>query len=180
MNRTKDTVVAGLVSSIAALCSYKDKVTVSEICKELNVKMSTIQWQVKDRIFERLRIEGFSSLVKSSEMLVRVMVKLGVIEPEHDDEADANVKLEKGALNVVEVKLGNAVQTFNHYDNTEFYLFALANGCGTNTLVGLKIYEEKRQILVVDGKISEGVDKLFDLDCLTFHSKGPPLSQLVT
>ena len=108
------------------------------------------------------------------------MVKLGVIEPEHEDEANAKVTVEKGALKVVEVKLGNAVQTFNHYDNTEFYFIALASERGTNTLVGLKIYEERRQILGVDGKISEKIDKLFDLDSLTFHSKGPPLSKLAT
>ncbi len=58
IKNTKDDVVAGLVASISALCSY-EKVTVSAICKELNIKSSTIQFQVKQRIFERFRIAGF-------------------------------------------------------------------------------------------------------------------------
>ena len=47
INNTKDDVIAGLVCSISALCSYRESVSVNAICMRLDIKMSTIQTQVK-------------------------------------------------------------------------------------------------------------------------------------
>jgi transcription initiation factor TFIIIB Brf1 subunit/transcription initiation factor TFIIB len=39
---TKDDVIAGLVSSVAVLCHYRNKVTINSLCKRLHIAMSTI------------------------------------------------------------------------------------------------------------------------------------------
>ena len=51
-----------------------------KIADKIGIKMSTIQSQVKKRIIEPLRVPGFTSLVKSSELLKEVMRKLRLIE----------------------------------------------------------------------------------------------------
>ncbi|TXT61052.1 MAG: hypothetical protein BAJALOKI2v1_50020 [Promethearchaeota archaeon] len=83
---TKENVVAGLVSSIAVLCNYKDKVPISAICSQLNIQMSTIQAQVERRIFDALNIPGFQSLVKSADLLKDTMVKIGILNDNRFDE----------------------------------------------------------------------------------------------
>jgi len=55
IKNTTDDVIAGLCASITLLCSYKDVIRVSSICDLLDIKMSTIQFQVKKRIFERFK-----------------------------------------------------------------------------------------------------------------------------
>lgn len=82
---TKDDVVAGLVSSIVVLCASHDTITVNSICKTLNIQMSTIQSQVKRRIFEQFRVPGFKSLVRSASILRKVMIKLGFFTPEDEE-----------------------------------------------------------------------------------------------
>ncbi|TKJ21761.1 MAG: hypothetical protein CEE43_08715 [Promethearchaeota archaeon Loki_b32] len=42
IKNTTDNVVAGLISSISILCSYKEKVSVSSICNRLGIRMSTV------------------------------------------------------------------------------------------------------------------------------------------
>ena len=56
IKNTKDDVIAGLITSIVALCHYRDKITVNSICSFLNIRMSTIQSQVKERIFNHYYI----------------------------------------------------------------------------------------------------------------------------
>ncbi len=74
----KDDVVVGVVSSIVLLCWYKGKIelSINSICDALGIRMSTIQSQVKKNVFERLRVGGFSSLVKSSTILKGIVKKL--------------------------------------------------------------------------------------------------------
>ncbi|MFX1401824.1 MAG: hypothetical protein ACFE8V_11355, partial [Promethearchaeota archaeon] len=55
VKNTKDSVIAGVVTSISALCLPEKVVTVSEICNRLNIRMSTIHKQVERKIFEKLR-----------------------------------------------------------------------------------------------------------------------------
>jgi hypothetical protein len=86
IKNTKDDVITGLVASILFLCAYQDKdkdqINVHLICKRLNIKMCTIQSQVKRRIFERFKVEGFTTLIKSTDLLKQVMDKLGLIDSE--------------------------------------------------------------------------------------------------
>ncbi len=79
IKNTTDDVIAGLVSSITLLCIYKGNATVSSICNVLGIKMSTIQAQVKRRIFEYFHISGFTTLKKSAALLREVMFKMGFI-----------------------------------------------------------------------------------------------------
>ena len=77
IKNTKDDVIAGLIASISILCSFKDNnVSVSSICKKLGIKMSTIQSQVKKRIFEEFKISGFTTLIKSTDLLKKAMIKM--------------------------------------------------------------------------------------------------------
>lgn len=85
---TKDDVIAGLVSSIICLCYYRDKINVHSICKTFNIQMSTIQSQVKRRIFERFNVPGFQSLVNSANILKGVIEKLGIITLKDQEEED--------------------------------------------------------------------------------------------
>ncbi|KKL26022.1 hypothetical protein LCGC14_2399460, partial [marine sediment metagenome] len=79
VKNTTDNVIAGLCASITALCSYKGVINVSSICELINIKMSTIQWQVKKKIFEEFKLAGFKSLVRSSDLLKKFMTKIGLI-----------------------------------------------------------------------------------------------------
>ncbi len=76
---TKDDVIAGIVCSITALCNYRDCVKVKYICDKLNIRMSTIQAQIKRNIFEKMKIDGFTSLIQSADLLKKVMNEAGYL-----------------------------------------------------------------------------------------------------
>ena len=91
---TSDNVIAGVVMSIATLTAYQDQTNVNRICDHLNIAMSTIQSQVQRKIVRKLDLSGFTSLVKSSFLLKKVLIKMGLIEGEIKDiekESDQNV-----------------------------------------------------------------------------------------
>ena len=118
MKNTKDDVIAGLISSIYVLCSIslQEKVNISGICTKLGIKMSTIQFQVKNRIFKRLKVDGFVSLKKSADLLRKILMKMGVLER-------INKTLEEEHAQMVEVQLGNAEPIFNWNNNLDYYFF---------------------------------------------------------
>jgi len=72
--------------------------------------MSTIQSQVKKRIFDRFKVSGFISLIKSSSILKKIMVRQGIIEEINS-----------------EIRLGNAVQVFNYFKDQNYYIYVLKN-----------------------------------------------------
>jgi hypothetical protein len=78
IKNTKEDVIAGLVCSIAALCDYQDEISVSRICRKVNIQMSTVQARVERHFFDRYHVSGFESLVKSATLLKKIMVKLGI------------------------------------------------------------------------------------------------------
>ncbi len=167
INNTKDDVIAGLACSISALCSYREEVTVNAICMRLGIKMSTIQTQVKKRIFERFRISGFVSLVKSSDILKMVMGKLGLIDNCFDEGA-----------HIIEVKLGNGVQVFNSSEHSELYLFAVKDNSGLPIAISLQLFDHDRGHSPTKYGIRkiQGVAKEAGMEICRFHTgKGPPL-----
>jgi uncharacterized Zn finger protein (UPF0148 family) len=85
---TKEDVIAGLVSSISVLCNYQNKISINAICKKLNIQMSTIHSQVERKIFNALKISGFKSLVKSADLLKKIMTKLEIILPNKNEEKE--------------------------------------------------------------------------------------------
>ena len=161
IKNTKDDVIAGLVASIVLLCEHqnkpKEEVNVHLICKRLGIKMSTIQSQVKRRIFERFKVEGFTTLLKSTDLLKKVMHKLGLIINEKDNpkertEEDKQIKnnvkdkskikvVEKINPDIVELKLGGARSTCNHLKNIGYYFFAFEEKERYPVLMSLKSYD---------------------------------------
>ncbi|MFX1402029.1 MAG: hypothetical protein ACFE8V_12380, partial [Promethearchaeota archaeon] len=89
------------------------------ICNRLNIRMSTIHKQVERKIFEKLRIPGFVSLVKSARLLKEVMKKLGILMEEFTNE-EINEDDE-----ILEIELGNGMQVFNAFDTFDYYFYAI-------------------------------------------------------
>jgi len=168
IKNTTDNVVAGLISSISVLCSCKDKVSISSICNRLGIRMSTVQSQVKKRIFERFKAEGFISLIKSSDILVQLMEKLGLLGEQKNE-----TKEEPCISDKEEIILGNAANVFNGHDNFDYY-YAM-RGENTNLLiVTLKINEFP---LMFKSKKSSRIkpDHLLNFEIFHYYnSKDPP------
>ncbi|MBD3195376.1 MAG: hypothetical protein GF317_09990 [Candidatus Lokiarchaeota archaeon] len=194
---TKDDVVAGLISSIVILCNYKDTVPVNQICTTLNIRMSTIQSQVRRKIFERFQIPGFQTLVKSSEILHKLLESLDILNMENsssnnkkqiqissntnynnkkeDNRNISKIKIRdklKISLELIEINLSNVKYIQNALNNNDTYKFALFN----------KKYRKNKTchllILRINQKIKKSRPKLEHQRYNSFFflkdSKGPP------
>ncbi|MHA2390600.1 MAG: hypothetical protein ACXAEX_01420, partial [Promethearchaeota archaeon] len=171
IKNTTDNVVTGLCTSITALCNYKNDVKINAICELLGIKMSTIQFQVKKRIFERFKLQGFSTLVRSAELLKGFIKKIGLIE---DNNPSLEVKSEDNGI--IEVKLGNACQVFN--TSNEYYLFGTTDEISNITLAYLEVHNTPNRIKFIRGS-RKNADKWFNLTLGEyFPYKGPPPSHL--
>ncbi len=113
IKNTKDDIIVGLVCSITLLCTRNNKCRVSNLCDMLGIKMSAIQKQVERKVFERFRVGGFRSLVKSANLLKKIMAKLGVFENKEKPEEKE----------LVQITLGSASPVFNANEDLEYYLF---------------------------------------------------------
>lgn len=136
IKNTTDNVIAGLCASITTLCEYKEQVRISSICELVNIRMSTIQLQVKKKIFERFGIPGFSTLVHSADLLKKFLVKIGLIEDKEPEIELISEEVEDD--DIIHVQLGNAVQIFN--PSNEHYLFESFDQNGTITYIYLEVY----------------------------------------
>ena len=183
IKNTKDDVIAGLVASISVLCTFKDKnVSVSSLCKKLGIKMSTIQSQVKKRIFEQFKISGFTTLIKSTDLLVKVMEKMGLIEDKQNKMKNLNDKITDIRPSIIELKLANENQVSNHLNNADYHFYFLRNNNGLPLYFSLKSFNStmsfNHQIAVNSFNnydIAGSEDKLFELEILNYwKNKGPP------
>ena len=166
IKNTKDDVIAGLVTSISALCSYKDVVNVSSVCNRLGIRMSTIQFQVKRRIFEQLHIDGFVSLVRSSNLIKEVMRNLGLLE--------AKEKVKDTPNQIVQIVLGNANQVFNHHNGTDYYFFAVRDVQNNPVLMMLKVHHPLMSLEPLNRSEAQR-SELFAIEHLAFFkNKDPP------
>ena len=124
IKNTKDDVIVGLVTSITLLCSQKKEVSVCAICDRLGIKMSTIHRQVERRVIQRFKVPGFKTLVKSAELLKKVMEKLGVLDPGFIDPIEVSIEESPENADIVQVILGNANQVYNPLNGCkEHFLF---------------------------------------------------------
>ncbi|MHA2325814.1 MAG: hypothetical protein ACXACB_10460 [Promethearchaeota archaeon] len=172
IKNTTDNVIAGLCASITALCSYRDQINVSNICNLLDIKMSTIQSQVKRRIFEKFKVPGFKSLVKSSNLLKEFLKKLNLLEL--DDSVISNSSGEDSCKKI-KVELGNSCQVYNPL--RDHYLFDISSANGTRTLGYLKTNKNSPHIRL-NQKSQFISDIWFDLALGEYSpSKGPPISK---
>ncbi|MFX1497995.1 MAG: hypothetical protein ACFFBH_10735 [Promethearchaeota archaeon] len=177
IKNTKDTVITGVVTSVSALCVPSASITVSEICKRLNIRMSTIHKQVERKIFEQFRIPGFISLVKSAGLLKEVMQKLGALMEECMEECDIVPERDK----IIEVKLGSGTQVFNAFDTMEYYFLAIRDLENNPILLSLAVdrlaihnlvnEHNHSPKLVLNPQIEQ--NELFNL--AIWRVKGPPL-----
>ncbi len=131
IKNTKDDVIAGLIASISILCSYEDKnVSVSSICNKLGIKMSTIQSQVKRRIFNEFKISGFTTLIKSADLLKQVMEKKGLLEANSTLwEKKINDKTEIQSSKV-KPKLSNLKEKPDFFNYVDYHSNSLKNNNG--------------------------------------------------
>ena len=187
IKNTTDDVIAGLVTSITALCSYKDDVKVSSICDLLNIKMSTVQFQVKERIFERFRLPGFVSLVRSSDLLKGFMEKVGLLEGEQLEVEVIQEEPSGSGENILSIKLGSGHEIFNPHN--DHYLIGCVSGNdnsssknGNNddnetiTLCCLTVYNQNYRGRKSTKRIKAKNGVWFDLTSGEYcPSKGPPL-----
>jgi transcription initiation factor TFIIIB Brf1 subunit/transcription initiation factor TFIIB len=167
---TTDNVVAGLVCSISSLCSHRDEVTVSAICTRLGIRMSTIQAQVKKKIIQRFRVKGFVSLVRSSDLLVKIMKILGLFEPQDHEEQEI---IQDNASEIVQIITGNAQQVFNAVDDANYYYFVIKGKDIAPIFINLAIHD-----LDVTCENQEGAQGEADIDLLIYRyplPTGPPL-----
>ena len=170
IKNTTDNVVAGVSASITVLCYFNEHVSINAICKLLGIQMSTIQFQVKHRIFERLEVNGFTTLIKSSGLIQTIMDKLGISAPE-------NKKLDP-CNTMIKVEFGKAIRVFNH-QRKEFdhYLFGLLTPEHNCIIIGLKLFN-----LMLEDDVSTVEHyplELFELElCKYSHGKGPPLFKI--
>ena len=171
IKNTKDDVVVGVVTSISALCLPESPVTVSKICKKLNIRMSTIHKQVENKIFDRLRVPGFKSLVRSADLLKEVMSKLGLLLDKVIGEAPE----------IIEITLGTAQQVFNAHDTIDYYFYALKDrennplvfSLGINTKVINHILDTDAPAPNIGEEPGVDSDLMFDMEI--WKVKGPPL-----
>ena len=180
---TKDDVIIGLVTSITLLCSQQGDVSISALGNRLDVKMSTIHRQVEKRVMQRFKVSGFKSLVKSADLLKKVMNKLGVLDPSFIDVSEES-ETASDTDDVVLLVLGNAKQVFNSLNESkDYYLFMR----GLSGLLGTSIINEKNNanhinILYTDkGNISHRSEKVDNKDKVKlelfkfYNPKGPPI-----
>lgn len=173
---TTDNVIAGLVSSITTLCSYKEKISVNSICGRLGIRMSTIQSQVKRKIFTRFRVKGFVSLVKSSNLLRIVMESLGLMEVQggkmHVKAIPPTERVE-----IIELVFGNSRRIFKRHEAVDYYFFAMRNETKFPTFISVKIHDKKKDL---KWKISRKVqtNNLMDFEFLKYYkAKDPPIAE---
>ncbi len=93
---TTDDVIAGLCLSLSILCLCKGEVSINSVCKELNIRMSTIQSQVKRKLIDQYNVEGFATLIRSADLIKDTLRKIGLY-----DECSVDISVEISACNDV-------------------------------------------------------------------------------
>lgn len=183
IKNTKDDVIIGLVASITLLCSQQNNVSISALCNRLDVKMSTIHRQVEKRVMQRFKVSGFKSLVKSADLLKKVMNKLGVLDPSI---VDVNEIYEVGpeADDIVQIVLGNAKPVFNSLNESkDYYLFVREiNGLSGTSIINVKDNTDHNNLLYTDDRnTSHKFEKVDNKDKVKielfkyYNPKGPPI-----
>ena len=135
--------------------------------------MSTIQTQVKRKIFNKFRVEGFVSLIKSSDLLVKTMEKLGLLEPSPDtsEELPSEVAVSEEH---VELVFGTASEVFNSHNEFDYYFFAVRGEYKAPAFITVKFNELKNNShFRRRSKIKRY--NLLDFEVYKYYnSKGPP------
>jgi hypothetical protein len=107
IKNTTDEIITSLVTSIFMLYSNNEELRIKMICNYLGIQMSTLEYQIKKKIIKKYRVSGFKALVKSSDIIRKLIER--TIFGETSSE-------------VVEIRLGTAQEVYNRHNNVECYL----------------------------------------------------------
>ncbi|NVM34510.1 MAG: hypothetical protein HWN81_02870 [Candidatus Lokiarchaeota archaeon] len=140
IKNTTDNVVAGLVTSVAVLCTCKGTVSISALCSKLGIQPSTIQSQVEKNIFKRFRVKGFTTCVKSSGILTMIITKLGLLEVQESELEVVQEVVESDEH--VELVFGNATKIFNNHNNKSYYFFGVRGKHKVPLIITLQVNED--------------------------------------
>ena len=158
-SNTKETVIAGVAISLGIFSSssYDRKcISINSICKKLGIRPSTIQSQIENKLFKRFKIHGFTTLMKSRDIIRATIKKLGFIDILDE---------------IVEIKLGNAVQTINYSKGSKLKWYAIKDNTGLPILISLKI-QNSHELQKFEPNINK---RFFELKITKFLTgKGPP------
>ena len=77
---TTEHILAGFACSLTLLCVGGYKVRASNICEKLNINISIIAKKFIDKIVKVFKLENYKSLVKSAELIKRLLNKLDLID----------------------------------------------------------------------------------------------------
>ncbi|MHA1147654.1 MAG: cyclin family protein [Promethearchaeota archaeon] len=182
INNTKDDVVAGLVCSIGILAGGYDEqkyISIFRVCKHLNIQMSTIQGQVKKRIFENFKILGFSTLIQSKNTLKLFLVKRHLLDVEVEAQVN-EVQIQRQSLKaslsfkVKRIVLKGEKEVFNALRETfaehlidSFYGHAQTN-LDSSEYQEDPLLPENGRVICIDEKGENSLILQF------FSGKGPP------
>lgn len=67
--KAKNDVIAATLSTLAKFALQKESISVNRIASFFQIEMSSIQYQIKKNIVNKYEIQGFTSLVRSKEIL---------------------------------------------------------------------------------------------------------------
>lgn len=76
IKNTKEDVIVGVVCILALIAIEINDIPYVQICKKIGIKMSTVNYQVKNKIFNEMNISGFESLKKSSNKIRKLINKI--------------------------------------------------------------------------------------------------------
>lgn len=73
ISNTKEDVIVGVACILTIIQMGIKGISFSQICKKVGIELSTVHYQVKHNIFERMRVPNFTSLKKSSSEIKKVI-----------------------------------------------------------------------------------------------------------
>jgi hypothetical protein len=132
---------------------------------------------------QRFKVSGFKSLVKSADLLKKVMIKLGVLDPSIVDVKETPEE-DNENNDIVQVTLGAAKPVFNSLNEDKDYCLFVK---GISGMVGTSIINENNNaylynLLYTDKvKTPRNTEKLINKDKIRlelwkyYNPKGPPI-----
>lgn len=75
LSNTTESVAAGTVCILTMVVMDIENYTISDICSSLGFTQSAVNYQIKNKIFERLHIPGFQTITSSKELIKELIMK---------------------------------------------------------------------------------------------------------
>jgi len=75
LSNTTESVAAGTVCILTMIAMDIENFTISDICTSLGFTQSAVNYQIKNKIVERLGIPGFQTITSSKELIKELIMK---------------------------------------------------------------------------------------------------------